>query len=126
MAERVKVRETTPGGTRSGSTGPSSYQGSVTTQENAGHRTLPAELLLLPGKGKDRLLKPFPALHFQDAITAAQALTQHIPGAALSPLTFTGCEMLPSHNAESPPHRSHGLSQDLPRLKIKAVSNKTG
>lgn len=40
------------------------------SNDKRGSRLLPAELLLLPRKGKNLLLKLFPDLHFQDAIAA--------------------------------------------------------
>lgn len=76
---------------------------------------------------KDHLLKPFPVLHFQHAITAEpwhntrQALHRHswhsisceIPTLSYHRVTF------------DPSNRSLRLSWNLPRLKIKPISNET-
>lgn len=119
IARWVKGMETTPRETRSDYTGPK-----VQWQSNDKHSTgpLPAELLLLPGKRKDPLLKPFLDLHFQDAIAAAQPLAKHGPGSsAQSQLTFSvlwNPSLAEGRVAKDPSNRSnrggpHSLWQDL-------------
>lgn len=125
----VKVIETTPGGTRSGYTGPSSYKGSVTKQQITRHRTATSWAPAIARKRKGSSPKApssftFPRCHnwqlklWHSTSQAPHCHSWHSASCETPTLSYQRVTLDPSN-------RFHRLSWDLPRLKTKPVSNET-